>query len=179
MSLQHRTMTLHIEADTADVQRRMFFNAFAVNRTLMPGLVVMDFAFLHEGDPVEGYRAVIEAESLQAQSESYLKFLKSLDPPDGTGGGDLPPYHKPGRVDSVNIMGLARHGALGEVTLHSFSWKAALESGRAAEDQKPKPIKASFAALLCCQVETLTRFIITICDDRKNSTHHQTRPRGR
>jgi hypothetical protein len=65
----------------------------------------------------------------------------------------------------ADFIGLARHQFLGEILMHSISWKIAVEMGRSKD---PKPITAICVGLLRCDLELQKRWILGLYETAKS-----------
>jgi hypothetical protein len=129
----------------------LFFDRFSVYRR--GNFFELHFGFFG-GSPelVRGLIVLVQRSVIEANKESFLNFINlGGDVPDPT---ELPPF----KVRSTNVpvltadlIGLARHAAVGEITFHSLSWKIAIDTAKGSDE--PPAIQPHFVALLRSELE--------------------------
>jgi hypothetical protein len=126
----------------------LHFGFFGQARELVSGLIVM-----------------VGKKVIEDGRESFLAYVKQM--------GTLPDIPElpecrlrpPCEVVFADFIGLARHHIVGEILLHSISWKIAVEMGRSKD---PKPIAAICVGLLRCDLELQKRWILGLYETTKS-----------
>lgn len=131
-----------------------FFNQFGIYNT--GELVELHFAFGRStSDAFGGIIVVVAKAVLNANKDSFLKYLKRIEMPKGR-AGEMCRVREPKEVLFADFIGLARQGEMGEIVFHAISWKSAIDRSKSEKSEKKDEfgrLKADLVALLRSDME--------------------------
>lgn len=122
----------------------------------------MEFAFLEHGEAIDTFQVYTTKEVISENKVSFLKFAETLD--DQSASQNFPefsPYVRHEGCEFADLIGLARHGSFGEMVIHSFSWKSAIETPKNKVTGQMEAI-ADMVALLRCPNPLLKKLIFSM-----------------
>lgn len=140
----------------------MFFDRFGV----FPQAACIEIHFGLFGasrDPIDQFVAVLDRRAIEGNKKTLLNYLQKIGMPDGPAAADKFRAAAPCRSDIADLIALAKHGDIGEISLHAFPWKPAIDSTR---DPVSSPARAEFVALLRSPLLAQKQLILALYEDR-------------
>ena len=163
------TKPVEFAVDMAEAQPReiLFFDRFAIFRR--EHFFELHFGFFGgSSDLLRGLIINIQSHILEDAKKSFVEFINlDADVPDPI---ELPQFkiRDNAEVLAADLIGLARHRSMGEITFHALSWKLGIDLARAREGVEPQTVKGYFIALLRCSLELQKRWVLTLYDNNEN-----------
>jgi hypothetical protein len=161
--------TVEFIVDIAESQPReiLFFDRFAVFRR--QNFIELHFGFFGDSpDLLSGLIINVQSNVLDDAKKSFIDFI-------GLGGNVPEPIELPAfkirhrsQVLAADLVGLARHRAMGEITFHTLSWKVGIDLAQSSNKPGPRNIEGYFAALLRCNLELQKRWVLAVYDTNEN-----------
>jgi len=137
-------------------QKRLFFNAYSINRDIFPEFVTLQFCTVQASEVLDSFCCVLALEAIESARDNNLTFLNDILDVDKPTSIVIPSFHRPDGFEPVDLMSMARHGSTGEICFRAFSWKAVVDKNR--ESDTPDP-EAYFVAFLRCPAGLLRSFV--------------------
>jgi hypothetical protein len=157
-----KSIQIKIEAESFNPRKRIFFTHFSIDRTSVPEFYVFRFWFSGiAGELVDDYCCVVGKDHILGEKQNFLRFYEALPKPDDKKTATPQPRRGSSCVEPVDLIGMAHRGNEGEIVLHSYSWKMAIDQTNQKEDVE-KSSRAIFVALLRCPISVLKDFIKSI-----------------
>jgi hypothetical protein len=157
-----KAVEFNVDVRDSEPREVLFFDRFAVYKK--GNFFELHFGFFG-GSPelIRGLIVVLQQDVFERNKESFLNFINlGGDVPEPT---ELPPFKvrsSDAPVLTADLIGLARHGAVGEIAFHSLSWKIAIDTAKDATE--PPTVQGYFVALLRSELELQKRWVIAVYD---------------
>lgn len=160
---ESKPVEFNVEISESEPREVFFFDRFAVFR--QQRLVELHFGFSGASpDPLCGLVIIVQRDVFDQVKKSFLDFVGvNGNVPETT---ELPAFkvRTQTKVLAADLIGLARHGALGEITFHALSWKVGIDLARSADTAGSLAVKGYFVALLRCELELQKRWVLAVYD---------------
>lgn len=140
----------------------LFFDRFGISRG--ENFTELHFGFVGGSD--ELVRSIVIVVSNQLLKESEQSFVDFISRFGGLPEPEVIPRFRARphcQVLMADVIGMAHHGAVGEIVFYTLSWKQALDEARQKKNDKPVA-KTSFAGLLRCDLQILKKWVLMIYD---------------
>lgn len=139
-------------------QKRMYFNSYVVDAKSFKTHFLFKFALVEANDVADEFAFVMYKKDFLKNKESFLRFASTNAAEDTEKMPSFGYFRKQVAPDVVDIISVSRHGEIGEIALHCFSWKGVLELGRSVEADTSKA-PTIFCALLRSDFGTVKSWI--------------------
>jgi len=138
----------------------MYFNTFDFDRESEPGFLVARFAFVRWGECLDCLTVLLPKLLVDAGKETFLKYVDEVGLEVLGSDFKIPtvPRFVQGAVEAADIINVARSGDVGEISMHGFALREALE---ASKDPK-KRVSAEPLVFLRSSTNLHVKWILTL-----------------